>query len=329
MTLTAQSIPWTGTRAVLLVHGVGNARVGDYADLVQQVERVLGDEARRTVVYMFYYDQVNDWFVAKQQANLLFASFAQALRSLLAALRLGASDPAALGNAIADLVGDVLWPVLLADARNAVRATLLDQLFQIVADARQANVPPRDMELSIIAHSMGCFHVYEALQSIAAEKAIALGPAAGLQYANVIYMASPVQLIRSVIERISIAVPQRESIRSLSQALALPEQRSLAGSTTKLARRTVAITGNLDPVGGHFFRERPDWGFMNLPGQETRIDEQHLAQVNGSDEFALTEVLHTALRERSAPTITPNNPHSWSEYVRRHESDLRDWLVPA
>src|SRR5206468_1563786 len=61
-----QSIPWKkgGKRAVLLVHGVGNAQVGDYADLVQQVATILGADAADTPIYMLYYDQVNDWFVA-------------------------------------------------------------------------------------------------------------------------------------------------------------------------------------------------------------------------------------------------------------------------
>ena len=324
----AQSIPWTGKkRAVLLVHGVGNARVGDYADLVLQIERLLGAEAATSAIYTFYYDQINDWFVQKQQAGLLFGSFVQNLRQLLAAVRINASDPVSLGNAIADLVGDVLWPVLLADARNAVRDALLEQLFQIVSDAEDASVSSRDMQLSIVAHSMGCFHVYETLQTIASDLSLGLGPASGgLQMANVIYMASPVQLIRSVMQRITMLIPQQSSIRSLSQPLSLPQQ--LSGNlTVELARHTAAISGDLDPIGGHFFRAQPQWAFMALPGQQTLIDQQHVASINGSEELKLTEVLHTALRDRAAPQITPDNPHSWSEYVRRHENDLRNWLV--
>ncbi|MEO8561808.1 MAG: hypothetical protein ABI601_07015 [bacterium] len=324
-----QSIPWTGTRAVLLIHGVGNAKVGDYVDLVGQIERVLGPASAESVVYTFYYDQVNDWFADKQQAGLLVGSFLQSMRSLLATVQLDVSDPVSLGNSIADLVGDVVWPVLLADARNAVKSTLIEQLFQIVEDAGTAGVPPRQMELSVVAHSMGCFHLYETLQTIAEDTSLGLGPVSGgLQLANVIYMASPVQLIRSVMERIAVLVPQKESIRSLSKPLAIPVQSSVEESRP-LARHTAAITGNLDPVGGHFFRAEPAWAFMNMAGQDTIIDQQQLASVNGSEALDLTEVLHTALRDRSAPVITPNNPHSWSEYVRRHEADLRTWLVPA
>ncbi len=52
---------WPGKRAVLLVHGVGNAKPGDYAPLAQQVESLLGASASQFAVYFLYYDQINDW----------------------------------------------------------------------------------------------------------------------------------------------------------------------------------------------------------------------------------------------------------------------------
>jgi hypothetical protein len=176
---------------------------------------------------------------------------------------------------------------------------------------------------------MGCFHLYETLQTIAEDASLGLGPVSGgLQLANVIYMASPVQLIRTVLERIPVLVPQKESIRSLSKPLTLPQQSSVE-ETRPLARRTAAISGNLDPVGGHFFRTEPAWAFMNLAGQDTIIDQQQIASPGDVEALALTEVLHIALRDRSAPVIMPNNPRSWREYMRRHEADLRTWLVSA
>jgi hypothetical protein len=139
-------------------------------------------------------------------------------------------------------------------------------------------------------------------------------------------MASPVQLIRTVGGRLGALVPQRESIRSLSQPLSLPSQASV--TTSKLvSRRTISITGNLDPVGGFFFRENPDWSYMNLPGQEPFIDQQQLLQVDGSDAVSLTQILHAAIQDHGPPAIQPNNPHSWSAYVSRHTTDLATWLT--
>jgi hypothetical protein len=314
---------WPDERAILLVHGVGNAKVGDYADLVRQVQLVLGDQSAKFAVYMFYYDQVNDWFAAKERLNVQVARLLQELRGLLAQSNLQASDSVSLGNAIAEVVGDVVWPILIADARNAVRTALIDQLNQVVMDGDDSGILPRDQQITIIAHSMGCFHVYEALHSIAAIRDHALGPATGgVQLDNVVFMASPVQLISTLAGLLGALVPQRESLRCVSQPLGLPVQQNVT-----LARRTVAITGTLDPVGGHFFRTRSDWAYMKLDGQESLIDPQQLALVNGSDEFSLTQVLHDSLRQRSAPVIQPSNPHSWSDYVQRHESELKKWLT--
>jgi hypothetical protein len=58
---------WTSNRAVLLVHGIGNAKPGDYKPLVAQVNAALGDAADTTAIYQLWYDQVNDWFAAKTQ----------------------------------------------------------------------------------------------------------------------------------------------------------------------------------------------------------------------------------------------------------------------
>jgi hypothetical protein len=322
-----QSMKWPGKRAVLLVHGVGNAAVGDYSDLARQIETLLGGSASQFAIYVLYYDQINDWFATKQRMAVQVTTLLQSLRGKLASLNMGAQDPVSLGNAIAEIVGDVIWPVLLADARNAVRTALIDQLVQIVTDGDDAGTPPRDQHLSIIAHSMGCFHVYEALHTIAADRTQAIGPASGgVQFANVIYMASPVQLIRTVAGLLGPLVPQQESMRSVSQPLALPAQAS-ATTSVQVSRKTVSICGDLDPVSGYFFRKNPDWSFLNFPGLELSTDKQQLAQINGSDEISLTKILESALSEQSAPVIQPNNPHDWSAYVDRHKAELLTWLT--
>lgn len=339
MAFLPQTQKWRGDRAVLLVHGVGDAKVGDYADLVRQLEEILGADAGRVAIYTFYYDQVNDWFATKVRADLLFRQLLQALRGLLAQTPLADSlDPTKLGNVASEFAGDVIWPVLIADARHAVQLSLIAQLQQIVLDGNRAGVPPFNQKLSIIAHSLGCFHTYEALHSVAADPTHGIGPATGgVQFRNVLFMASPVQLIRSVAGALGAAVPQRETLRCLSQPIGMPLQ-SVDGRKIPSARRTVSIAGNLDPVAGFFFRNRPDWSFTRLaapddidaysprPELSIIVDPQQLATVNGSEEPTLLAVLAQALRTQSAPEITPNNPHSWSEYVRRHGSELRQWL---
>jgi hypothetical protein len=318
---------WRGKDAIVLVHGVGNAAVGDYADLVKQISDVLGDRADKFAIYMVYYDQVNDWFQSKENAKVGFTRLVQGVRSMVASEKLKAKDPAALGNVISEIIGDVIWPVLLADARNAVRALLIDQLIQVVNDGDAAGVAPADQRISIIAHSMGCFHTYEALHTIADDPTLAIGPASGgVTFANVVFMASPVRLIRTVAEKIDALVPQRETMRTLSKPLGMPMQASVT-KTVPVAAHTVSISGNLDPVSGHFFRTEPAWAYTELPGQERFVDEQQLAMIDGSDEFSLTEILHNSLQKRSAPDIQPNNPHSWDAYVQRHAGDLRGWLV--
>ncbi len=316
-----QTQKWPDRHAVLFVHGVGNARPGDYAPLVQQLETILGADAAKFAIYFLYYDQINDWFSQKTQANLVFTQLVQAIGKRF--------DASALGNVIADFGGDVLFPVLLADARLAVRSAVLQQLQQIVLDGKAAGVQPRNQHLTIIAHSLGCFHVYEALTYASATPSEGLGPASsGTILDNLIFMASPVQLIRTVGRDMGPAVPQPESIYSVSAAsLQIPAEPGGEDEPVRCARRTVAITGNLDPVGGYFVREQLAWAYMNLPDQTSIIDKEEVASVNGSETLSLTSILQDALQSGGPPRITPDNPHDWSAYVARHAIDLRQWLL--
>jgi hypothetical protein len=323
MPRAAQSQTWRAKKAILFVHGVGNASTGDYAPLVAQVEQILGDDARNFALYFLYYDQINDWFANKNQAGAQFEQLVGVIRS-----RSNVQN-AALGNAIAEFAGDVLWPVLLADARTAVREAYLNQLRQIVRDGEHAGVPAPFQEISTIAHSLGCLHTYEALAEAALDPGQGLAPASwGIQFANVIYMASPVQLIRTVADAIAFAVPVRRSLHCLAgPALEAPAEETIDHGRIPSARRTISITGNLDPVGGHFFRDRADWAYMNLPGQESLIDRQQVVNGSLSEELSLANLLSIALHERERPTIAPQNPHDWSAYVARHADDLRTWLT--
>ena len=109
-TLPPMSLKWPADRALLLVHGIGSARPGDYGALVAQLTNILADQPKPYAIYVFYYDQVNDWFAEKGNVPLAFASLVGSLRSKL--------DATNLGNVVADFAGDVIWPILLLGARE-------------------------------------------------------------------------------------------------------------------------------------------------------------------------------------------------------------------
>ena len=319
--LPPQTLKWPSDRAVLFVHGIGSSKQGDYDPLVDQLKALLGTDARKFAVYFLYYDQVNDWFAAKLQAGAVINKLVQFISSK--------QDGSTLGDAAADFAGDVIWPVLVADSRLAVRAAVMQQLQQIVLDGKAAGVQPRDQHVSIIAHSLGCFHAYEAMTYASSNPAEGLGPAsAGVILDNLIFMASPVQLIRSAGKSLGGAVPQRNTLFSVSgKALEIPWEKGDDDEPVRCARRVVAITGNLDPVGGYYFRAKQDWGYMDLPDQISLIDQEQAVKVGQSEELTLTAILRDALQNQGPPKITPENPHDWSAYLARHAGDLRGWLA--
>jgi hypothetical protein len=317
---------WPSDRAILFVHGVGNAKPGAYDPLVEQVKQILGDDARKFAIYFFYYDQINEWFAQKEQARLAFTKLVQSVGDLVHAFP-DAAKSANLGNVVADFAGDVIWPVLLGDARRAVRTALLRQLQQIRRDGMATGVLPRRQHVSIIAHSMGCFHVYEALSHAAVTAAEQLAPASSDSvFDNVIFMASPVQLIRTVGASLGPFVPQLDSIYSIGKPLAVPSEPGGDDKPVFCSPNVVSITGNLDPVGGYFFRHQ--YAYTALEGQQhALVDEQQVASVDGSEEISLTSLFNSALQHGGPPNISPDNPHDWSAYVARHKDELRGWLA--
>jgi hypothetical protein len=313
------SQPWTGTRAVLLVHGIGNAKKGDYTQLVADVTTMLGADAENTVIYQLWYDQVNDWFAAKTQLGSLLQSAIDALGSQI--------NDSEIGQTIAEVCGDVLWPVLSADARAAAREAYLAQLGRIVNDGVESGVRARDQKLSIICHSLGCFHTYEALHHAARFPSHQLQPAThGVRFENVIYMASPVQLIRTVANALGNLVPNKRWLYAVQgDSLSIPAQEKLSGGVVPSVKRWVSITGNLDPVGGHFFRSRAPWAYMDVAGQESVIVPQDGLNITTKAQLAST--LKASLRDRQPPLIAPTNPHSWENYVIGNAASLRNWIV--
>ncbi|MEP6729278.1 MAG: hypothetical protein ABJE10_01505 [bacterium] len=319
--LPPQTQKWPADKAVLFIHGIGSSKVGDYDPIVAQLEAILGADSKQFALYFLYYDQINQWFETKLQAQEQITKLISFLSSQL--------EATTLGKAAADFAGDVIWPVLIADARLAIRAAVLQQLQQIVLDGIAANVQPRDQHITIIAHSLGCFHAYEALSFAAANPAEGLGPAsAGVVLQNLIFMASPVQLIRTSAEKLGGAVPQPKSMFSLSSpSLQIPSEIGDDGRPKLCAKNTVSIVGNLDPVGGFFFRSQLPWAYAHLPGQDEKIDQEKVATVNGSEEISLASILLSSLQTQEPPKIAPENPHDWSAYIARHADDLRKWLA--
>lgn len=314
-----QSQPWPGKRAILLVHGIGNAGPGDYTSLVAAVKDALGAEAATTAIYQLFYDQINDWFATKTKLTDGISAAVQAVREKI--------DDAELAPTLADYMGDILWPVLSADARAAIRELYVAQLQRIVADGMDSGVPVRRQQLSIICHSLGCFHTYETLHHIALHPSLGLQPATHeVVFRNVIFMASPVQLIRSVAEAMGPLVPNKRWLYTARpEGLFIPTETSVTGVTLPSVKRWASITGELDPVGGFFFRSKAPWAYMDVDGQESFIDDQRALTFASKQDFV--KAFASARRDQLPPLVTPNDPHSWDAYVTRNAARLNTWIT--
>jgi hypothetical protein len=314
-----QSQPWPSTRAVLLVHGVGNAGPGDYDGLVDAVKRALGPASAQTAIYQLFYDQINDWFATKTGLAGTLSSAVDALTNKI--------NDAELGVTLAEYMGDILWPVLDQNARAAVREIFIAQVARMVADGIDAGVPARRQRLSIVCHSLGCFHTYEALHHMALHSSFGVQPASNeVVFDNVICMASPVQLIRTVADAIGPLVPNKRWLyTSRGDRLTIPAETTLTGEPVKSVRRWASITGELDPIGGFFFRDKADWAYAEVEGQESVVDDQRALTFATKQE--LRQALLAARREDRPPLVTPNDPHSWEAYVARNQARLQQWIV--
>lgn len=312
-----QTQAWPGDSAVLLVHGVGNATQGDYTDVVQAVQTTLGGNV---AVYSLFYDVFNDWFREKTR-------FAEQVGRVTAFVksREGSDE---LGQKIAEFAGDVVWPMFSIAARTAVRTAYIAQLRQMLIDGTvSTGKSQRQLRISIVCHSLGCFHTYEALHEMATNPALELRPVTdGVRFRSVVFMASPVQMIRTLAQSMGVLVPG-DLACVLPAGLAIPSQRDM-GVTRKSAERFVSITGDLDPIGGHFLRKQAPWAYMNIadPAVTAIVDEQHLVG-SGDLRADLLTVLQTALSGSRPPSIQPNNPHSWLAYVQRHQGELAAWFA--
>ena len=227
---------------------------------------------------------------------------------------------------IADYVGDVIWPILSANLRLAVRDALIAQLNQIKIDrgasARKRGYDPLSYQISIIAHSLGCFHTYEVLTAIANEPSHALRPRSDLiTFDSVTLMASPVQLIRTVAGAIAALVPDLGNLATLAKPLAIPAE-TRGGRVFPCTPDFLSITGSHDPVGGHLLGRKIDWAYMDLPGQRSIVVPQQALDIDTKN--GTLQALANAFAEGGPK---PTDPHSWSAYVEGQSELLRGVLL--
>jgi hypothetical protein len=305
---------------VVVIHGVGDYKKGDYNKLLASLEQAVGPAKWKTfAVYTVLYDLLNDWAAEKTQASALTDKLIERLKFHF--------DTSKLGALAAEGAGDVLWPVLELDARSALRDAVLAQLQQAVLDGDNAGILRRDQQISIIGHSLGCFHTYEALSAAAADPRYRMQPAIDkVQFDSVVLMASPVQVIRSVAGWLGQLVPDPDGLYCLRNSrLEMPGQTNAAGRFIPSARRFISLTGTLDPVGGYLMRRKLDWGYMNIAGQESVVDDQQLLAID--DEKGLIAALQGALAGAKGLPFTADNPHDWVGYVDRNAALVKEWLL--
>ncbi len=313
----AQSIRWPADRAVLLVHGIGDASGnGNAAFPKAELQAALGADASKVAVYSLSYDFINDWTARKTNVAAGIEALGKAVAERF--------DKPELAATLAEYCGDILWPVLHQDTRLAIRDAYMAQLQQIVLDCGEAALArgqdPLDYRVSIVAHSLGCYHTYEALHAAVREPEYRLQPGTDLtQLESVTLMASPVQLIRTVAGDIGALVPDKKSLATLDPAgLSLPAQ-MMGRRAVPATRNFLSVTGTQDPVGGHLLGSKKPWGFMDIAGQQTTIVSQSLL----GDPI---EALKLALRSGGGGagaviSGTVQDPHSWTAYMT-HESAL-------
>ena len=320
MSWNPESVAWPEQRAVLFVHGIGNAKPGDYDPLVAKFKTEIGTElADKLAIYFLYYDDLNNWMQQKVQ-------FSQGIGQLKNWIKLemiqDVSDEVC--DEIADYSGDIIFPVIDQAARAMIRERYLAQLNQIRLDGDKADVPRRKQQISIIAHSMGCFHTYETLWTAATDPKYCLKPATdGMQFQNVILMAPPVQLIRSAAKALGSLIPSEGLSTIRGTRLAIPAEPFDINTNTGCAKNWISITGDCDPVGGFLFRKKLTWAYMDMTGQQSFIDKQTLVNMPDAEALAQHLIEDKSLGDGPLPL---NNPHSWDAYIANHKGGLTQWL---
>jgi len=313
MKFQPQSRKWPSDRAVLLVHGIGNASAGGEGAFPRaELEAALGASADSLAIYTLNYDFINDWTARKLQVGAAIEVLGKAV-----AKRFGNPE---LADTLAEYCGDILWPVLHQDTRLAIREAYMAQLDRIMSDCIESLLPkgldPRDARVSIIAHSLGCFHTYEALHAAVNEPLHHLQPFShGAQLESVVLMASPVKLMRTIAGDIGALVPKASELATMNPAgLFIPAEPAPPRKPKPATRKFISVLGTQDPVGGHLLGKRNDWAFMDMDGQVTKVVQQSLVGANPIQ--ALAMALTSGGGAAGAAGSVVQDPHSWSEYVK-------------
>ncbi len=317
-----QSQLWPKQTAVLFIHGIGTAKPGHYDSLLKEFDQCVGPAVAPGIAkYCIYYDDLNDWF----QDKVGLGAQLSAVQSFVSA-EVGKETAPDLGAAVAAYLGDVMLPILNEAARIAVRDRIIAQLQRIRLDGNKSGVQYQNQRISIVCHSMGCFHTYEALHAAADNPDLKLMPISDMmKFRSVQFMASPVQLIRTVAGKLGAIVPKGNLATLSDQGLFRPfEKNAVTGQPEFSVRDWVSIAGDLDPVGGHFFKKKVAWAYMAPPGQNGLIDDQK--SLNIKDKMDLIGILtDIALKGEASPEIL-RDPHSWSNYIANHAPQMAQWL---
>lgn len=319
---------WPGTQALMLVHGVGDYQPGDYDDLLESLQGVLGAAAWQGIaVYPFFYDAINDWMVQKTQLKSMVTALAATIKSAIPAGVPGVD--ANLAGAFSEGAADVLWPGFVRDARLAIRDALLDQVTQIVLDGRASNVPRWRQKITILCHSLGCLHTYELLHAAAGNPLYRLQPVTDwVRFSNVVMFASPVQLYRSVglAPAVRPLIPDSSEMACFAGEIHMPGQLDMAGKFQRSVDQFTAITGAYDPVGGFLLDHKLEWAYMTMPagtqGFTATVDPQtDLPFANAAQ--LLAPQLSADLAGMPGPRLPRKNPHSWTRYVEQNPGVIR------
>ncbi len=322
MSWQPQSQLWPSNQAVLFIHGIGSAKPGHYDSLLTRFDTAIGPAAAPGIAkYCIYYDDVNDWF----QDKVKFSTQLAAVQAFIQE-QVGKETDPDLGKTVAAYMGDVVLPVINEAARIAVRDRILAQILQIRLDGNKSGIQFQNQRISIVCHSMGCFHTYEALHAAASNPAFKLLPITDLmQFRAVMFMASPAQLIRSVAGALGPIIPKGHLAVLSGPGLFRPFEKDITGETVYSARNWVSITGDLDPVGGHFFKKKAAWAYMFPEGQTSLIDDQ--SALNIKDKAELIGILADIAVKREASPQILRDPHSWDNYIANHGQEIVKWMA--
>lgn len=316
---------WESPTAVLLVHGIGNASLKSLDPVEDELRQTIGESAGSFPCYRFSYEFINSWVSEKTRLKKLISKLKEQI-----AEKLGSAE---VTRILTDYLGSIIWPLLSLKIRRAIRKALLLQLRQLVQDGINSGYPKEDQKISIVAYSLGCFHIYEALHYCATHPEEQLQPEThGVRLENVLLVASPIKLIQSVISDLRTVISKPDDLAVLSLPdLAFPFERSFYGSITPMVRNWYSITGDLDLVGGYLMRRKLEWAYMcippndGLPPATEVIERQEWSAIDTIDDLA--PLLKKAVIRKKFPRITLADPHSLMNYLHHHKLELEQWFI--